>query len=166
MSEEMKMSLSARVARFNAVAGKPAKDELDWNLLKQQAERILEEAKEIVDGINARDIVQVVDGWCDVEYTQAGLANYLDALGINLACCKDVVALNNDQKYTISKEFAQLSAAQYVEPCQAKQTNYEGVSLFAVIRESDGKVMKLLNHVSPDLTPYIPKDLMKKNSIV
>ena len=156
--------MNSNVTRFNHVVGNPpvgfsSKEEF-WNQIKLQAELILEEAQELLDAANARDIVEVIDGSTDVWYLREYMDNLLEAVDVDTMLAEELVCNNNNQKFTTSPEYASASAQEYeIGTVYVRETNYNGVKYYTVNRNSDGKVMKLLDHEKPDLEILIGEEL-------
>jgi len=162
------MSVKESVKRFNFTIGNPPisidGDKEDfWRSIQQQAALVLEEAKEQYEAAMNRDIVEVVDGAADVAYTQAYMDVMLEEIGVDLNKAKDLVCENNDQKITLDEVFARRSATKQLldnpdDQFYVDETWYNGLSYFVVKRKSDGKVMKLIGHQSPDIKEAIPEE--------
>lgn len=134
-----------------------------WKQIQEQAALILEKAKEQYEAAMNFDLVEVIDGFCDVDYLQEYQATLLKAAGVMLECSKDTVSLNNAQKYTVVYEFAVQSAEALKEKGEDVYINeavYEGQVYYIVNRTSDNKVMKLLKHVPPNIASTIPETTM------
>lgn len=154
-----------QVTQFNHISGKAPKGfysdsaEDIWEQLQGQAALILEEAKELYEAAMARNIVEYVDRTCDVWYLREYTDDLMLNLNINIKGAKDEVCYNNSQKYTTSKELA-------YETAKAKQANVHEVwyngDTYYVVKDSNNKVQKLLGHVPPDLSKYIPIETKEK----
>lgn len=155
---------NSKVVKFNTIIGNsPAsleEKEKFWKQATLQAKLILEEAKEQYDACLQRDLVEVVDGACDVRYLQDYMNTLLDNVGVDLEHAFDMVCYNNDQKYTRNYNLALESATSHTieggVPSEVEEVEYEGDLYYVVKRKSDGKVMKLLGHQPPDIAAAIP----------
>ena len=146
-----------RVAHWNTIADKtPAEIGTDayWAGLENQVKRIQEELDETLKAIHERNLVEVLDGGCDLDVTVAGL-NFLHGLPYEEAI--DRVLSNNDVKVT--QDFAvAFDAQQHYEglkhpiECTISQVDEGGNRYFSVHRLKDDKIMKFLNHPQVDLT--------------
>lgn len=153
-----------RVTRFNHISGNMPHMGTDyeyWQQLKNQAKRVYEEAKELMDAVEAEDMQGVLDGFLDVRYTNEYMEDLLLAGEIETKKAWESVCTNNDQKFTTSYTYAVDSK----EALEAKgvesyidSTTYEGVLYYVVRRNEDNKVLKLKHHESPDLSLFIPKE--------
>ncbi|MNF10066.1 hypothetical protein D3C80_2108940 [compost metagenome] len=68
---------------------------------------------------------------------------------------------NNDQKFTQVYNYAaesKESLEQQGVSCYIEDTWYGGELYYVVRRTEDNKILKLKNHVSPDISKYIPKE--------
>lgn len=152
-----------RITRFNVISGNAPHMGTDfeyWRQIKQQAARVYEEAKELLEAAEAEDMEKVLDGFCDVRYTNEYVEDLLVAGEIETKKAWEAVCNNNDQKFTTSYTYASESKEaledQGVE-CYIDQTQYEGEIYYVCRRSSDNKILKLRLHQSPNLSVYIPE---------
>lgn len=158
-----------RSEKFNRIIGNSPvglKYDADtfWTQTQLQAKLILEEAQEQYDAAMGRDILEVLDGACDVRYLQDFMDALLEEAGIDVACAKDSVCLNNDQKYTIVEEMAKVSQKAQQDngvECYIDSTIVDGSKYYTIKRKEDGKVLKFLKHVAPDMSLYVPKHVQE-----
>ena len=149
-----------RVTRFNQFVGKNPLDlhndkEKIWEALKQQAERLVEEANEVLDGVNNRDINEVLDGVVDTWYVREWMDDMLEALTINVDGAKHEVCMNNLSKITRDEDVANKTSESYGNTfVYSYFTPTE--TYFSVLRNDDRKVVKLKTHVPPNLNQFIP----------
>ena len=157
--------MNERVTRFNHVAGNAPlgyweeDKEKVWQQIINQAERVYEEAKELLNAAKAHDGVEVLDGHLDVWYTNSYMCDLLKALRVDVAGAKYAVVENNDSKMTTSANLAAASSLEYNSAgigTYVDQTIYENTLYYSVKRKEDNKIMKLKNHVKPDLTEFVP----------
>lgn len=154
-----------RSERFNRIIGNSPvglKYDADafWTQAQLQAKLILEEAQEQYDAAMERDILEVLDGACDVRYLQDYMDVLLEAVGIDIDCAKDSVCLNNDQKYTVVEDMAKVSQKAQQSSgvdCYIDSSFVGGSKYYTIKRTEDGKVLKFLRHVAPDMSLYVPK---------
>lgn len=148
------------VDKFNRVTGNPPVGidgdvEAFWRQIKSQAEFVLEEAKELLEAIEERDIVECLDGHLDVRYLNEYVETLLEEAGVNTRDGFYRVAANNSSKYTKSYIKARDSQDMYKEQgidCYILEVEDEGDFYYTVKRSKDGKVMKLRDHTPPDLS--------------
>ena len=161
-----------RISKFNHIIGNTPATNVDafWEQAKLQAALVLEEAQEQYDAVMERDLVELVDGACDVQYLQTYLDEMIETIGVPLKVAMDMVVVNNDQKYTKHESMAHISRMIHSDagiPCYVEKVEFEGDTYYTVKRSSDGKVMKLKDHVSPNIRATIPDGVFAKyNQVV
>lgn len=162
------MATKSRVLKFNTLAGNApvGLEDVDkfWKQLEFQATLILEEAKEFLEAVESRDLENAVKEACDVDYVYTYAEVILEHAGVNMGVAKDMVAMNNDQKYTLSEELAEQSAHALEEGgvgTYIDEVEWEGDTIYMVKRYSDGKILKLLEHVDPTVGATIPDSTFK-----
>lgn len=144
---------------FNEVAGKDKlctlKDiEFQYNL-------ILEETKEIKEkGIDKNNAKEVVDGVVDVLVTALGLAQKLEALGVDMNKAMRDTAYNNLTKYPSDERTAIETAVKYEQDGIQVKVEYNSEYELFVIKNMKDKVMKPIGFESNDLSDCIPEDLL------
>lgn len=161
------------VRKFNTIAGKLSPDLVDnpaemWESLLGAAERVYEEAKEMLEAAKSRDIKEYLDGLVDVKYTEAHAQLLLEMLGVDVIGAGEEVCKNNNMKFLTSQEEAQDSKTHYDldgQACYVEIVNYEGENLLALKRVKDHKVLKPVGHPSPMIEEYIPKEVLDKMSL-
>ena len=162
------MTLSA-VEEFNYVKGTPpvdiSKSDDWWEQVQNQARLVLEEAQEQYDAALSKDLVELVDGACDIKYTQDYVRTILKHSGVDMDLAYEEVCKNNRGKYTTSKELAERSRDKYLKgflvDCDIHSVDVDNVTYYVVKRHWDGKVMKLEGHHSPDIKKAIPEQLVE-----
>lgn len=127
-----------------------------WQTLGEQAARLLEEAKELVDAVKARDRKETVDALADIQYVLDGgvfLSQHNHA-GAMKAVCE-----NNDLKYSLSRSQAEQWAGEIEkatgETVHVKAGVFDHQTYYSVQRDSDNKIMKPVGHPKVDLSPFI-----------
>lgn len=157
-------NLVAEVREWNKAVGKiPA--EVDSQTLNKAAELVFEEAQETLDATIDEDLLEILDGVCDVDYTNAYLKVLLEQKGVDVDGAMQAVIENNKLKLKLTYEEASALAEHFDErgePCYVTKTEGFGElrdCRFAVQRVSDNKVMKPLDHPKVDLTEYLPKEM-------
>jgi TPP-dependent pyruvate/acetoin dehydrogenase alpha subunit len=153
-----------RVTKFNVISGNAPHMGTDyeyWRQLKHQAERILEEAQELMTACEDERMQDVLDGFLDVRYTNEYMEDLLQAGDVDTKKDWDAVCLNNDTKYTTSYTYATESKEHLEdkgEMCYIESVQYEGELYYTVKRNSDNKVQKLKFHTHPELEQYVPEE--------
>ena len=160
--------VNERIKRFNYIANnipaEPHEKDKFWEQAILQSSLILEEAREAHEAALKRDIVEYVDGVVDTWYLHNYAEHMLEQFGVLLYQAKDQVCLNNDSKYTRSKDLAEQSKNHHNKsgnPCYVQDVEYQGETYYIVKRMSDGKVQKLLGHQKPNIASSIPEEVMK-----
>lgn len=149
-----------RITKFNYRSGKTPLSlnndkEVIWKSLQDQAERLVEEANEVLDGVKNRDIKEVVDGVVDTWYVREWLDDMLEALGVDVDGAKHEVCKNNLDKITEDVNLAYESSVNYGNTF-VYSYHEKDVTYYSVLREGDRKVMKLKTHVPPNIDKFIP----------
>lgn len=162
------MATKERVNKFNTLAGNAPAGVDDpkkfWKQLEFQATLILEEAKEFLEAVESRDLENAVKEACDVDYVYTYAEVILEQAGIHMGVAKDMVAMNNDQKYTLSEELAEQSAHSLEKSgvqTYIDEIEYGGETIYMVKRWDDMKILKLLEHVEPSVSATIPDNTLK-----
>lgn len=159
-----------RIIRFNKIVGNPpvgidGTKEAFWKQVELQASLVLEEAKEMYEAALNRDLVECADGWADVRYLNEYMETLLSESGVNTQKVKDMVADNNDQKFTASF-FKAESGRDYHNllgvPAYVEQVEVEDGVYYVIKRKSDGKVLKFPGHIPPNLKKAISIDAIDK----
>ena len=114
-----------------------------------------EELKELEEAIANKDIVEIADALCDLQYVLSGAVLEF-GLGEKFKALFDEVQRSNMSKACRTEEEAQATVAHY----QAKGTScfYEKEGdLYLVFREGDHKTLKSVNYSPADLKSLIKK---------
>lgn len=128
-----------------------------WKALENQAERLSEELKETIKAIKNRDAVEVLDGQVDLEVVLQGFT-FLSQFKHDEAFSR--VCENNNLKYTKSfhEGMARMESIAEANPDDSFRlvsTEVKGQSYHTVIRDSDGKIMKPVDHPKVSLADLI-----------
>ncbi|MFD2598516.1 hypothetical protein ACFSQ3_06075 [Sphingobacterium corticis] len=114
---------------------------------------IAEELKELEEAIQNKDLVEVADALCDIQYVlsgailEFGLQNKFNALF-------EEVQRSNMSKACKTEEEALQTQAHYLE--KGVESYYKKVDdLFLVFREGDHKTLKSVNYSPADLTSIL-----------
>ncbi|WBF81406.1 hypothetical protein HNDCFFNB_00109 [Citrobacter phage BSwM KMM2] len=127
-----------------------------WESLKSQSLCMLEEARELVAAVEAKDPVETLDAQADLQYVLDGLIflTQHDHDGAIKAVCE-----NNNLKYTDDYQEAVQRMFDIEkrtgDECYLRQSIIEGKEWFAIIRKSDGKIMKQSNLPKVQLESFI-----------
>ena len=120
-----------------------------------QAKVILEESKELVTALEAKDEIEIKDGIADVLFTSLRLVSLLgdkyDVLGMLNAVCD-----NNDLKYTTNQvDFFAAGGAwdKLSDGCKNEVTEIDGVAYYC-LKNENGKVVKPKGFPRVDLSEF------------
>lgn len=115
-----------------------------------------EENKEITDGVLAGNLVEILDGICDLRYVTDG---QMLAFGITPELFADAFAevhRANMSKFCKTEDEAQRSVDKYAK--DGIDTYYDKVNgLFVIYRTADDKVLKSCNWTEPDIKGVLQK---------
>lgn len=133
-----------------------------FHVVKNQAERVLEEAKETIEASEDADIAGVLDGVVDILVTALPLIKMAETVGYDVEGAMHAVADNNLTKLTKNysvafntvNKFNKHSRVAYID-----EIIYNGEKVYCVKRIEDDKYLKPEGYVSVDLTEYW-KDVM------
>ncbi|MFZ4863909.1 hypothetical protein ACL9RF_17180 [Sphingobacterium sp. Mn56C] len=116
---------------------------------KLRVSLIAEELKELEEAIQAKDIVEVADALCDIQYVLAG-AILEFGLQDKFSTLFEEVQRSNMSKACINEQEARATQAHYLEKGVASY--YKEVDgKFLVFREGDHKTLKSINYSPADL---------------
>ena len=152
--------------KFNTIVG----SDVSYETLLQKLERVEEEVEETfaaVVGVRAGgrvlkqniDKKELLDGIVDIAYTLFGLMQIAEQLGYDVFGALEAVCANNDSKVCKTIEEANETAVMYEEQGIEVDIRYnEEYDVFAVVRKSDGKLMKPKGYKSVVLDQFLPKE--------
>ena len=151
------------VIEFNIATGNRASPEdsflLQLKRIKQCAERLLEEAQELKDGVDKLDFEAVLDGALDAKYVLTNLLDTLEQYNFEVKGGWDAVCDNNDLKYTTTEDLAKTWLYQVDdEDIVLKTVERPYWTFYSLMRKSDGKVMKHDYFPKFDLSQYVPEE--------
>lgn len=114
---------------------------------------IAEELKELQEGINNNDIVEVADALCDIQYVLAG-AILEFGLGEKFRTLFDEVQRSNMSKACETIEEAEATMKHYAE--KGTESYYKEIDgKFLVYRKGDDKTLKNINYSPANLKSLI-----------
>lgn len=127
-----------------------------FNIIKNQALRVIEEAKEVVEACEAKDIENLLKEIIDVSVTSIPLLEMGEKVGCNVEGALIAVADNNLTKVTRDVEVAINSLEHYgEEEYYLDKIKYHGEYYYCIKRISDDKYMKPLGYQSVDLSSFV-----------
>lgn len=122
--------------------------------IKRQVRFVVEEAQEMQDACGANDIVEVLDALHDLRFVSDQIAVYLEALGIDLEGSWNEVVRSNNSKFTTNPTDAK-------EGCSLWPVDsVDGQTLYRLVRDIDGKIIKPSCFSEPNLLPFIPQQYL------
>ncbi|MEL7004499.1 MAG: nucleoside triphosphate pyrophosphohydrolase family protein [Bacteroidota bacterium] len=128
----------------------------DEKRCKLRVELIAEELKELEEAIKDKDLIEVADALCDIQYVLSG-AILEFGLGDKFKELFDEVQRSNMSKACETEEEAKATVAYYEKdkgtPCYFKEVDGK----FLVFRTSDDKTLKSINYSPADLTNILNK---------
>ena len=116
---------------------------------------IAEELKELEEAIEAKDIVEVADALCDIQYVLAGAVLEF-GLGNKFVELFNEVQRSNMSKACTTEEEAKATVAHYEAkgfPCEYEEDGGK----FLVFRTADRKTLKSINYSPADLKYILEK---------
>lgn len=149
-----------KIERFNELAGKSYRSSIDeewWVAMKNQAERVIEEAQEILEACDKRDVTMLLDGVVDVAVTALPLMPMAQAVGFDVSKANDLVAENNITKIVSDASLARDTAGRYGEEyCYIDNVIVDGINYYPVKRYEDDKLLKPIGYESVNISDCLP----------
>lgn len=135
------------VGEFNDIAGNLTNVNLES--IDAQLSFIFEELTETIDGLEQGNMVELLDGACDLFVTVGGLMQKLEAMGFNVAHALGRVNANNLSKFPKAG-----STIPTIDPTWDMTMNEKYQRI--VLKDANGKVRKPADFVSVDLSDLVP----------
>jgi len=117
---------------------------------KLRVELISEELKELEQAIKDKDLVEVADALCDIQYVLSGAVLEF-GMGEKFAELFDEVQRSNMSKACKTMEEAEATVKHYQENKGTESYIKEADGLFLVYRTEDNKTLKSVNYSPADL---------------
>jgi len=117
---------------------------------KLRVSLIAEELKELQEAIKDKDLVEIADALCDIQYVLSGAVLEF-GLGEKFPELFDEVQRSNMSKACSTKEEAEATRQHYHEKDGTESYYKEADGLFLVYRKSDDKTLKSINYSPADL---------------
>lgn len=111
---------------------------------------IAEELKELEEAIAAKDIVEVADALCDIQYVLAGAVLEF-GLGEQFKTLFDEVQRSNMSKTCKTKEEAEATMKHYKDTQGVDSYMEQAGDVYLVYRKTDKKTLKSINYSPADL---------------
>lgn len=144
---------------FNDIAGKSK--EFAWSDLGQQYKILLEEVHEINDGLELRDIEEVLDGTVDTLVVALGMLQKLKEAGIDVSKALRKTAENNLTKFPKDIKVVDATVKAFIDAGLSVSVEYNKYVGCYVIKDQNDKIRKPIDFVSNDLKDCIPDKLLK-----
>lgn len=116
---------------------------------------LAEELKELEEAIENKDLVEIADALCDLQYVLSG-AILEFGLGEKFKELFDEVQRSNMSKACLTEEEAKATVAHYESKGTPSFYEKEG-DLYLVFREGDHKTLKSVNYSPADLAGILKK---------
>jgi len=117
---------------------------------------LAEELKELEEAIKNKDLVEIADALCDLQYVLSGAVLEF-GLGEKFKTLFDEVQRSNMSKACATEEEAQKTVAHYTNnkntPCYYKESDGK----FLVFRTADNKTLKSVDYSPADLATILSK---------
>jgi len=123
---------------------------------KLRVSLIAEELKELQEAINDKDLVEIADALCDIQYVLSGAVLEF-GLGEKFPELFDEVQRSNMSKACNTREEAEATMKHYQEKDGTESYYKEADGLFLVYRKSDDKTLKSVNYSPADLKGILGK---------
>jgi len=147
-----------RVVDWNLIAGNYRGDleHPPWTSVWRQYELLREEFEETKEGLESRDISEVVDGAVDCMVVCIGLMNKLGLSKTQINSAIDEVLSSNESKFTTDKRVALESSEFYERKGVRVEVSTTSPYILKVAQSTNpefpvGKVLKASSYVKPDL---------------
>jgi len=115
---------------------------------------IAEELRELEEAIAAKDLVEVADALCDIQYVLSGAVLEF-GLGEKFATLFEEVQRSNMSKACISEEEALATVAHYKDNKDTEAYYVKKGDKYMVYRKGDDKTLKSINYSPASLKPII-----------
>lgn len=155
----------SRVERFNVVTGKAPSKNINelYKQIENQCTYLLEEVKETLQAAKENNMIEVVDGVCDIKYVASQLQTLVESIGVDFEGAFSEVCNNNDKKFTTIYNQACAWEGYYAEQNKdvyISHVKYKGEDYFTVCDAATNKTLKFNNFPKVDLIPFLPKELV------
>lgn len=117
---------------------------------------LAEEVKELQEAIEAKDIVEIADALCDIQYVLSGAVLEF-GLGEKFKALFDEVQRSNMSKTCKSKEEAEATMKYFKEEKGFDSYMKQAGDVWLVYREGDHKTLKSINYSPADLKSILDK---------
>lgn len=112
---------------------------------------LAEELKELQEAIDNKDLIEIADALCDLQYVLSGAVLEF-GLGEKFVELFDEVQRSNMSKACDNRQEADATVQYYLQKDNTKSEIKEKEGKFLVFRESDNKVLKSVNYSPANLS--------------
>lgn len=112
---------------------------------------LAEELKELQEAIDNKDLIEIADALCDLQYVLSGAVLEF-GLGEKFVALFNEVQRSNMSKACNNREEAEATVEYYLQKNNTKSEIKEKEGKFLVFRESDNKVLKSVNYSPANLS--------------
>ncbi len=112
---------------------------------------LAEELKELQEAIDNKDLIEIADALCDLQYVLSGAVLEF-GLGEKFVELFDEVQRSNMSKACDNRQEADATVRYYLQKDNTKSEIKEKEGKFLVFRESDNKVLKSVNYSPANLS--------------
>ncbi len=112
---------------------------------------LVEELKELQEAIDNKDLIEIADALCDLQYVLSGAVLEF-GLGEKFVELFDEVQRSNMSKACDNRQEADATVQYYLQKDNTKSEIKEKEGKFLVFRESDNKVLKSVNYSPANLS--------------
>ena len=130
------------------------------NRCRLRVNLLAEELKELQEAIEQKDIIEIADALCDLQYVLSGAVLEF-GLGEQFKALFDEVQRSNMSKVCKTKAEAEATANYYKETKGFDSYIVEEGPNFLVYRSSDDKTLKSINYSPADLEGILSKEETK-----
>ena len=127
-----------------------------------RVELISEELKELEEAIQQKDLVEIADALCDIQYVLSGAVLEFGLAG-KFKALFDEVQRSNMSKTCKSLEEAEATQAHYMAKDGVESYIKQEGDLYLVYRSSDNKTLKSINYSPADLKSILEDSLQPSN---
>ena len=150
---------------FNNIKSNWSNKELTLADLKNQFKLIQEEVRELQEGLEDNDPVEILDGALDVLVVTVGLLQQLQDSGVNVEQAAIETGMNNLSKFTMNETLANSTQEHYdlnFPELNVKRFQHScNFGKYYVFKDKNNKVRKPVGFTPNDLSSFIPEGLKR-----
>ena len=117
---------------------------------------LAEELKELQEAIDNKDLIEIADALCDLQYVLSGAVLEF-GLGEKFVELFNEVQRSNMSKACTNREEAEATVEYYLQKDNTKSEIKEKEGKFLVFREKDNKVLKSVNYSPANLSVILER---------